>query len=183
MSIISANAKDHRSWFGLCESRLRILIAGFESQEHGTLAYPFAKFFTRKVKDTNTDGEEESTESTKIVTSFFMGLRFSPGIDYVQLKSCTDEFLYMVMGWDKRNDSMDLTITHFLEKDLPEYIIQDDIVDLEKLELEEEMESKAKETSSDSPEKKLQVSVRVGNSPDDLLASPLKKAKTTKQKE
>ena len=79
------NAKDFQSWFGMCESRLRLLIAGLESQELGMQAYPFAKFF---------NSEDEDSYSLK--ATFFIGLRFAPGIDALNLKSCTNEFVYKV---------------------------------------------------------------------------------------
>lgn len=52
--IVAIGEEDHQAWFGLCESRLRILIAGLDSVEHGTHAYPFAKFFQR-----NSNSSEE----------------------------------------------------------------------------------------------------------------------------
>ena len=54
--IVAIGEEDHQAWFGLCESRLRILIAGLDSVEHGTHAYPFAKFFQRS---SNLNSSEE----------------------------------------------------------------------------------------------------------------------------
>lgn len=53
--IVAIGEEDHQAWFGLCESRLRILIAGLDSVEHGTHAYPFAKFFQRTSNSTSSE--------------------------------------------------------------------------------------------------------------------------------
>ncbi len=127
------------TWFGLCESRLRLLIAGFEFPAIGCSAYPFAKFFTRTVKDSN----EENLIGCTIVTSFFIGLEFAVPLDTVlDLKSCIDEFVNIVNSWEDRKNGMDVTIKHVLQKDLPAYVKEDSSVDLEKLEIDEESETK-----------------------------------------
>ena len=150
------------------------------------MAYPFAKFFTRKIKDTKNPiiVAEESIESSKIVTTFFIALRFSPGVNSVDLKSCTDEFVYIANSWKNRKSSMDLKIDHVLQKDLPEYVTQNDTDDLENLLIEEEIDVGVKVTDSTSfDNKNLEVEeVRFHVTPDDVnvLASPLKKAKITK---
>lgn len=138
-SIISSSAKDHLTWFGLCESRLRLLIAGFEFPAIGCSAYPFAKFFTRTVKDSN----EDHSIGLKIITSFFIGLEFAVPLDtVVDLKSCIEEFVNIVNSWEDRKTGMDVTIDHVLQKDLPAYVREDNSVDLEKLEIDEESEKK-----------------------------------------
>ena len=78
MRIIAGNEEDHQAWFGLCESRLRILIAGLDSVDYGTHAYPFTKFFVRSrdgcslaqddaAGDTRNDAE--ATTSTTAATA------------------------------------------------------------------------------------------------------------------
>ena len=44
---ISETEEDHQAWYGICESRLRLLIAGLESPTLGTFAYPYAKATTQ----------------------------------------------------------------------------------------------------------------------------------------
>ena len=158
------DAKDHRAWFGLCESRLRLLIAGFESVRHGTFAYPYAKFFTRQVQH-NSEINGLGTK-TKLVTSFFIALRFSPSVDSVDLRSCMDEFVHIVNSWEDRKSTMDLTIKHMLQKDLPDYVYQDDnLIDLETLEF----------SSSSLGKRRADTSFCV-NDLDTVMESPMKKA-------
>ncbi len=131
--------------------------------------------------------KKESDKTTKIVTSFFIALRFSsPGVDSVDLKSCTEEYLHIVNSWENRNGSMDLTIEHVLQKDLPEYVTKDDTTDLEKLDFEDDISNGTNPTSLD---KKRLLPVKVdlevcvnkalhnANATQESLASPLKRTK------
>lgn len=107
------------------------MIAGLESPSQGIYAYPCARFFTRKFnaygnKSSNDLGEEsldnDDDNGIQIITSFFIALRFAQGIDSVDLKTCIEEFVNIVNNWEHRVLSMDLTIEHALDKDLPEYV-------------------------------------------------------------
>ena len=107
------------------------MIAGLESPSKGIYAYPCAKFFTRKTnaydnKSSSDLGEElldnDDGNGIQIITSFFVALRFAQGTNSVDLKSCIEEFVNIVNNWEHRVSSMDLTIEHVLEKDLPEYV-------------------------------------------------------------
>jgi len=109
VNIIARNQQDFRCWFGLCESKLRILIVCLESPGFGIEAYPFSKFFHQK-------------HDKKYSSSFFIALRFAHGVENVDLKSCTSEFLYKVNAWDQRQCGMDLTIEHKLQQNLPHYV-------------------------------------------------------------
>ena len=124
INIIARNAKDFRAWFGLCESRLRILIAGLESPEYGIQAYPFAKFYNQKqvFSDESAQQNVSFDHKCKHTTSFFIALRFAYGVDNVDLKSCTSEFLYKVNAWEERKFGMDLTIEHVLQQNLPSFV-------------------------------------------------------------
>lgn len=136
INIIASNNDDYRAWFGLCESKLRILIAGLESPENGIQAYPFAKFFKRtsnrdKVVPSpetlddmsNASGDEDPTSSEPVITAaFFIALRFANGIDSVDLKNCTEEFVYKVNTWEERKHDMDLSIMHVLQSELPSFV-------------------------------------------------------------
>jgi len=184
VSISSTNAKDHRLWFGFCESRLRILIAGLESHEHGSLAYPFARFFTRKemypaaASDSNDIDTKKSL--AKIVTSFYIALRFEENIRSVDLKSCMEEYTYMVNNFEGRKMGMDLNIKHVLQEDLPNYVFEDnEDVDLEKLveaerSVNEDSKREQQSLISRNPESQ---SNDFANQSLQSLASPMKKAK------
>jgi len=127
VDIIARNAKDFRSWFGLCESRMRILIAGLDSPELGVQAYPFAQFFHQKIEITNKTGVPSSAPDQERMhtSSFFIALRFFYGADNVDLKSCTSEFLYKVNAWEDRGYGMDLTINHVLQPNLPSFVFEE----------------------------------------------------------
>lgn len=111
VTITANNEEDHQSWFGFCESRLRILIAGMDSQAFGMLSYPFAKFFK------NVDSHENVKR-----TYFYMALRFEYGVENVDTTSCTHEFLYMVNTWENRKAGMDIKLDHVLQRNLPSFV-------------------------------------------------------------
>lgn len=127
VNIIAGNPSHFRSWFGLCESKLRILIASLDSPDHGIEAYPFAKFFQRRISSSD-DAQEyhqlspKSKEGVKYMSSFFIALRFAYGVENVDLKSCTSEFLYKVNSWHERQYGMDLTIEHKTQHNLPRFV-------------------------------------------------------------
>ena len=114
--IVARGAEDFRAWFGICESRLRVLITSLESPEYGVQPFPFAKFFHRKLRDDN--------GSFKYTASFFVALRFSFGVENVDLRSCTEEFLRKVNAWDQRRWGMDLTIEHRTQQNLPLFVFE-----------------------------------------------------------
>ncbi len=179
ISIIASNEKDHRAWFGMCESRLRILIAGLES--YTTKAYPFAKFFTRRVNENLEASNNKSPGNEgEIETSFFVGLRFADGVDTVDLKSCAAEFVYLANSWVDRKEGMDLKIQHVLQTELPGFVLLDEARHNEASqkglqEDSEEIDSCLEVNTSDN----LIVATSLNDmeSPDDCLASPMKKAK------
>lgn len=121
VNIIAGNANDFLEWFRLCESRLRILIAGLESPECGIEVFPFAKFFDRKCSKS---GAGKTAEACKTESCFFMALRFAFGVENVDLRFCTSEFLHKVNSWEGRRLGMDLTIEHVLQKDLPSFLFE-----------------------------------------------------------
>lgn len=126
VNIIANNEKDFRTWFGLCEARLRVLIVSLESTKDGMEAWPYAKFFHRKLDKNDSDaGIKESNKSDEKIThvsSIFIALRFAYGIENVDLQSCTSHFLYQVNSWDQRKFGMDLTIEHKLQQHLPDFV-------------------------------------------------------------
>lgn len=123
VNITADNASDFLEWFRLCESRLRILITGLESPECGVEVFPFAKFFDRKYSKSGVLlGAGKSDEDCKTESCFFMALRFAFGVENVDLRYCTSEFLHKVNSWEGRRIGMDLTIEHVMQKDLPSYL-------------------------------------------------------------
>ena len=112
VDIISTHKDDFREWFGLCEARMRILIAGLENPSFGTQAYPFAKFFTRKEED------------GKYVSSFFIALRFAEVTEKVDLGPLIIDFLQIVNSWDGRKETMDLAINIVSQENLPSFAFE-----------------------------------------------------------
>lgn len=109
INIIGEEEDGFREWFGLCESRIRLLIAGLESPMAGVRAYPFAKFYHRR-------------EGDKYVATFFIALRFAPWTERVDLGPLVSEYLTVVNMWDGRREGMDLTIHLVAKKYLPSYV-------------------------------------------------------------
>jgi len=131
VTIRATNAAHFRSWFGFCESRLRILIAGLESPELGVQAYPFAKIFGPDhecggdgVDIGGGSGENNKDSAKTMEASFFVALRFAYGVESIDLKSCTEEFAYRVNSWVERKDTMDVTISHVFQHQLPSYVFK-----------------------------------------------------------
>jgi len=117
VNIIGTNEDEFRSWLGICEARMRLLIAGLESPSAGVNAYPFAKFFQRQ------DGD-------KYVSSFFIALRFarSRTAKRVKLGPLVTEYLQVVNSFEGRGSGMDLTIHLVSKSDLPSFVfVPDDV--------------------------------------------------------
>ena len=140
VNIIAKNARDFRAWFGLCESRLRILIVNLDSPEYGVEAFPFAKFYHRRLENTavtNSTGTAPPTKNDETndaletkdecrihVSSAFIALRFAYGIENIDLQRFTQEFLHKVNTWDDRRYGMDLTIEHRVQQHLPRFVFE-----------------------------------------------------------
>ena len=117
VNIIGTNDEEFRTWFGFCESRMRLLIAGLESSQ--SRAYPFAKFFRWRNKD-------------DYISSFFIGLRFAPGVSRLDIGPLAYEYLQTVNAFEGRTEGMDLTMNMVLRKNLPSFVFADDKVDRER---------------------------------------------------
>lgn len=130
VNIIARNHDDFRTWFGLCESKLRILISGLDSQEYGIEAYPFAQFYHQNNHKTLHQQHQRKQEKTVSqqqvyhVSSAFIALKFEHGIETADLQFCTKEFLNKVNAWEGRRYGMDLTIEHKLQQHLPSFIFE-----------------------------------------------------------
>ncbi|EJK71816.1 hypothetical protein THAOC_06705 [Thalassiosira oceanica] len=95
-------------WFGLCEARMRLLIAGLESDE--IRAYPFARFYRRDTKE-------------EYVSSFFVALRFASGVDRdVRWGERVSEYLHVVNSFEGRTAGMDLRLELLKRADLPRFV-------------------------------------------------------------
>jgi len=108
VNIIGTNEDEFRSWFGLCESRMRLLIAGLESPIAGVSAYPFAKFF--------------HSQKEGCVSSFFIALRFSHSTKRIDLGPLVADFLRVINDWEGRTLGMDLTIHLVSKQNLPTFV-------------------------------------------------------------
>ena len=108
VSIRARNAEDFLHWFRLCESRLRLLISCLETPE--VQAWPFAKFFDRHYGTTHE-------------SHFFTALRFAQGVETVDLRYCTSEFLHKINSWEGRKEGMDLSISCVPAHDLPNFVV------------------------------------------------------------
>jgi len=117
VDISSSHEDEFREWFGLCEARMRILIAGLENPSYGTQAYPFAKFFTRK------EDEEDGGEG-KYVSSFFIAIRFAEYAQKIDLGPLVMDYLQIVNSWEKRTATMDLKMNLVLQENLPSFAFE-----------------------------------------------------------
>ncbi|KAL7554996.1 hypothetical protein ACHAWF_018954 [Thalassiosira exigua] len=109
VNITGTDEDKFRSWFGLCESRMRLLIVGLESPIVGTRAYPFAKFYQRQ-------------EESKYIASFFIALRFANHCQRVDLGPLVEDYLQVVNTWEGRDYGMDLTMHLVSKKNLPNFV-------------------------------------------------------------
>ena len=113
INITGKSENEFRIWFGLCESRMRLLILGLDTDT--VQAYPFARFFHQKTKD-------------QYIASFFIGLRFAPVVKRVDISSLVTNYLQTVNSFDGRTDGMDLTMDLVTKANLPYYVFGDDRV-------------------------------------------------------
>mmetsp|Transcript_7317 Transcript_7317/g.15954 ORF Transcript_7317/g.15954 Transcript_7317/m.15954 type:complete len:275 (+) Transcript_7317:2-826(+) len=108
INIIATNEDEFRSWFGLCESRMRLLIAGLESPMAGVSSYPYAKFYHRRK-----EGH---------IATFFVALRFARNTKRIDLGPLVADFLRVVNDWEGRLLGMDLTIHLVSKQNLPSFV-------------------------------------------------------------
>jgi len=158
-------------WFGFCESRLRILIAGLESPATGVQAYPYAKFF-----HTREDGD--------YVASFFIALRFSNDARQVKFEPLVSEYLHTVNSWNDRVSGMDLTMNLVQQNRLPSFVFSASMPNVEanKNDVYNTNDATLNQRDADIMTNKANLGCRarsdVQSSSTDF-ASPLKKAKLT----
>lgn len=116
INIRASSNQDFVEWFRLVESKIRVLICTLETTE--VHAWPFARFFS-KPKTHISNGANVHDDFEK---SFFIGLRFAPEIDKVDVRHLTMDFLYKVNTWEGRKSTMDLSIAHITDEDVPLYV-------------------------------------------------------------
>jgi len=143
VNIIGTNDEEFRTWFGFCESRMRLLIAGLESSQ--TRAYPFAKFFRWRNKD-------------DYISSFFIGLRFAPGVSRLDIGPLAYDYLQTVNAFEGRTEGMDLTMNMVLRKNLPSFVFAEDKVDRERGSEEEDEKVSKKHLPNEDSEPSANIS-------------------------
>ena len=125
ITVRAINADDFMKWFRLCESRLRILITSIDGPE--VTAWPFAFWFKREASEAGvvTDSGSTASEDDCMQEAFmFIGLKFATGVESINLKHDTSEFLYNINSWDGRKDGMDFLMNTVLREDLPFDLIE-----------------------------------------------------------
>ena len=116
---------------------MRLLIVGLESSQ--TRAYPFGKFFRWR------------NEDDYMSSSFFIGLRFAPGVSRLDIGPLAYDYLQTVNAFEGRTEGMDLTMNMVMKKDLPSFVFADDKVDRERgLDEEKKVSKKHLPPSEDS---------------------------------
>ena len=97
ITVSAQNEQNFVEWFRWVESKLRLLISCLETEE--TNAWPFAQYF-------NSEDPSKPFEKT-----FYIALRFAPGIDTINIQALPMEFLHKVNNWDMRTADMDLCVS------------------------------------------------------------------------
>jgi poly(A) polymerase Pap1 len=125
ITIRAGNSEDFMKWLQLCESRLRILIAAIDAGPEVS-AWPFARFMKR---DFVPEAESESSSQASVECAkeavFIIGLRFAPGVESLNLKQYSSEFLYShINSWEGRKPGMDFLMARVLQQDLPFDLIE-----------------------------------------------------------
>jgi poly(A) polymerase len=123
MRAVSAAA--YGPWFRFCESKLRVLIQNLETEQ--VQAWPLARYFHNHAA-TNHCGPADRVRAAPSrdyrESHFFIGLRFQPGLDRVDLRSLTSSFLLLLNGWPHRSEQMDLSVNHVTVDQLPAFVLQ-----------------------------------------------------------
>ena len=120
--ITSKTQQEHVEWLRLVESRLRLLIGSLETPEMHV--WPYAKLFDKPRQATSTDNNNSNDEEEEgFETSFFVALRFAPGVQHADLQVLTLSFCHQVNSWEKRTETMDLVVKHVTRSQLPEYVL------------------------------------------------------------
>jgi poly(A) polymerase Pap1 len=125
ITIRAGNQEDFMKWLQWCESRLRILIAAIDNAVEVS-AWPFAQFMKRDfVPEAASETSSQASVDCAKEAIFFIGLRFAPGVESLNLKQYSSEFLYShINSWEGRRPGMDFLMAHVLHQDLPFDLIE-----------------------------------------------------------
>ena len=145
ITISASSPSRFKKWFGLCEARLRILIAGLDNDQIGIEAYPFTKFFFEE-------------ERNPIRSFFFIALRFARSTSRVNISDLASEFLYMINSWEHRVECMDVQLHHVRQKELPAFLFDENYVE-NTLEVKTVKKSTTTNSEMQSPKKKRKTSI------------------------
>jgi poly(A) polymerase len=118
INIRADNKEDFVKWSRLVESKIRNVISSLETTE--VHAWPFARFFDVPKAP---PPPQPHTVVSHHETCFFIGLRFAPDIDSVDIGHLTMDFLYKVNSWEGRKPTMDLSIAHITDVDVPLFVL------------------------------------------------------------
>jgi poly(A) polymerase len=147
IDISSGSAEEQRSWFGWCESRLRMLIVALE-QPPQMFCQPQANCYHRLIEESspgenNLNGKTQSinhikfndhssgghqglhsdgTTSMKFISSFFMGLSFRDGV--IDIAPSAQDFLYRTNAWSGKQPSMCISVNTRLQNEVPSFVLQ-----------------------------------------------------------
>ena len=145
VNISAIEEDDFRIWYGLCESRIRLLIGGLESST--VRAYPFAKFFERR---------DEEDDNRRYIASFYIGLRFARTIMRVDIGTLVTDYLFAINSFEARTQGMDVTMNVVSKKDLPGEVAMKDTFGVEQEEVSTALKSNSSDDESATEEKELQ---------------------------
>lgn len=123
------NPEEFTKWLRLCESRLRLLISALDCPEMSV--WPFAQLMKRTYSQRSAEVSTSSSGASESLPEalFFIGLRFAPNVESIDLKQHTSDFLInQINSWEGRKPEMDLMIHHTLQKDLPYDLISQYVV-------------------------------------------------------
>lgn len=116
VTITAKNEEDFLPWYRFCESRLRLLVSALESAEIS--AWPFGRLFQQTIK--MVESGEETQES-----HFFIGIRFAPGVQNVDLRPYTSDFVHRMNMWEQRREGMDLGFELLRQGNLPQFVFDE----------------------------------------------------------
>lgn len=125
INIRASNKQDFVEWFRLVESKIRVLVSTLETTE--VHACPFGRFFSKPkvvaaAHHNGGGGAAANNTLDDFENCFFIALRFAPKIDQVDIRHLTMDFLYKVNTWEGRKSTMDLSIAHITDEDLPMFV-------------------------------------------------------------
>lgn len=117
---VGNNRGDFTRWLRFCESRLRLLVTALECPE--MTAFPYSQLMRREYTPETSNSSSSSSFPEAL---FFIGLRFAPTIETIDLKQqITDFLINQINSWEGRKAGMDLMIRHVVRKDLPHDLIK-----------------------------------------------------------